>query len=164
MSDELLTAAEVSGILKVSKDTVLRHAKELGGVCISGNEGSLKRRRYRTMRFPKSQVETFLSKRAGHTVVVQTIKFKESRSRGQSSSHDGVRESNRNSSTENAPLSRQQANELAQECGFASASSMARHLVWDGWSPEAVEWKTGLPEEQVEKHFRAQPDRYKQWY
>jgi hypothetical protein len=89
---EWLTTSEVAAILKVSTDTVLRHAQELGGVCIFGQDGSLRRRRYRTMRFQKSAVEQFLSKRAGHTVIVQTINLKDFRGRDAKSSSPGYLE------------------------------------------------------------------------
>ena len=59
MSDQWgYTVDEVAAILKVSKHTVLRRARELGAVQIAGNEGSIKLRRYRVLRFPESRLRS----------------------------------------------------------------------------------------------------------
>ena len=174
MSDEFCySAIELSAILKCSRDTVLRRWRELGGIQIAGSEGSLRRRRYRVIRFPRSAIERFLSKQAGHPVLLANINLRsrDSRGRGASLGHDGARESSKQTSLEVTPLieesavlSLKESDAIAQESGFASAAYLARHLIACGYSPEAVQWKTGLPDETVERYFKANPGRYEQWY
>ena len=81
MSDELLTCAEVAAILRCSTDTVMRRWKELGGILLAGSEGSVKRRRYRVARFPKSAIEKHLSRKAGQTIMLQPIRIAAGRKR-----------------------------------------------------------------------------------
>ena len=80
MSDQWgYTVEEVAAILKVSKHTVLRRAKELGAVQIAGNEGSLKVRRYRVLRFPKTSLEKYLTKLTGNSVVLSSLTIPQTR-------------------------------------------------------------------------------------
>ena len=73
------TVDEVAAILKVSKHTVLRRAKELGAVQIAGNEGSIKVRRYRVLRFPRVALEKYLTKLTGHPVVLSSLTIPQTR-------------------------------------------------------------------------------------
>src|SRR6266852_6439121 len=80
MSDQWgYTVEEVATILKVSKHTVLRRARELGAVQIAGNEGSLKVRRYRVLRFPRVALEKYLTKLSGHPVVLSSLTIPQTR-------------------------------------------------------------------------------------
>ena len=80
MSDQWgYTVDEVAAILKVSKHTVLRRAKELGAVQIAGNEGSIKVRRYRVLRFPTVALEKYLTKLTGHPVVLSSLTIPQTR-------------------------------------------------------------------------------------
>jgi len=80
MSDQWgYTVEEVAAVLKVSKHTVLRRAKELGAVQIAGNEGSLKVRRYRVLRFPRVALEKYLTKLTGHPVVLSSLTITQTR-------------------------------------------------------------------------------------
>lgn len=80
MSDQWgYTVEEVAAILKVSKHTVLRRAKELGAVQIAGNEGSIRVRRYRVLRFPRVALEKYLPKLTGHLVVLSSLTIPQTR-------------------------------------------------------------------------------------
>jgi hypothetical protein len=80
MSDQWgYTVEEVAAVLKVSKHTVLRRAKELGAVQIAGNEGSIKVRRYRVLRFPRVALEKYLTKLTGHPVVLSSLAIPQTR-------------------------------------------------------------------------------------
>jgi hypothetical protein len=80
MSDQWgYTVEEVAAILKVSKHTILRRAKELGAVQIAGNEGSLKVRRYRVLRFPRTSLEKYLTKLTGNSVVLSSLTIPQTR-------------------------------------------------------------------------------------
>ena len=80
MSDQWgYTVDEVAAILRVSKHTVLRRAKELGAVQIAGNEGSIKVRRYRVLRFPRAALEKYLTKLSGSPVVLTSLTIPQTR-------------------------------------------------------------------------------------
>jgi len=80
MSDQWgYTVDEVAAILKVSKHTILRRAKELGAVQIAGNEGSIKVRRYRVLRFPRVALERYLTKLSGSPVVLSSLTLPQTR-------------------------------------------------------------------------------------
>jgi ribosomal protein L15E len=80
MSDQWgYTVEEVAAVLKVSKHTVLRRAKELGAVQIAGNEGSIKVRRYRVLRFPRASLEKYLTKLSGSPVVLTSLTIPQTR-------------------------------------------------------------------------------------
>jgi hypothetical protein len=70
---------EVAAILKVSKHTVFRRAKELGAVQIPGNEGSIKLRPYRVLRCPRVALEKYLTKLSGHPVVLSSLTIPQTR-------------------------------------------------------------------------------------
>jgi hypothetical protein len=57
---EFLTPQEVSKILKISVDTVVRRFGDLPGTVNLGTEGDIKKRRYRLLRIPRSVFEKFL--------------------------------------------------------------------------------------------------------
>jgi hypothetical protein len=57
---ELLTPQEIAKVLKVSYDTVMRRFATYPGVVNLGTEGSISRRRYRTLRIPRAVFEKFL--------------------------------------------------------------------------------------------------------
>ncbi len=57
---ELLTPQEIATTLKVSLDTVMRRMADLPGVINLGSDGDLRKRRYRTLRIPRSVFEKFL--------------------------------------------------------------------------------------------------------
>jgi hypothetical protein len=73
------TVEEVAAILKVSKHTILRRAKELGAVQIAGNEGSIKVRRYRVLRFPRTSLEKYLTKLTGNPVMLSSLTLPQTR-------------------------------------------------------------------------------------
>jgi hypothetical protein len=58
---ELLTPAEVAGLLKVSADTVMRRFASIPGVIDLGTPTGMNKRRYRTIRIPRPVLERFLS-------------------------------------------------------------------------------------------------------
>ena len=57
---EFLTPADVARLLQVSEDTVYRRMGSLPGVINLGSDGDLRKRRYRTLRIPRSVFERFL--------------------------------------------------------------------------------------------------------
>lgn len=67
---ELLTVAEVAGMLGVSTETVMRKfSKEKGVIDIGSPTGSVKKRRYRVLRIPASVVEKYMRQRGGSGTV-----------------------------------------------------------------------------------------------
>lgn len=57
---EYLTPGEVAGILKVSKNTVIRQFQSRPGVLVIGKGESRFKRRYRTLRIPREALEKFI--------------------------------------------------------------------------------------------------------
>lgn len=57
---EFLTPAEVSSILKVSTDTVMRKFSKISGVIDLGSPEGRFKRQYRTLRIPRAVLERFL--------------------------------------------------------------------------------------------------------
>ena len=68
---ELLTVAEVAGVLKCSEDAVTKRFAKVAGVIDLGQPETRSRRRYRVLRIPKTVLEKFLSTKAGHPVRVE---------------------------------------------------------------------------------------------
>lgn len=61
--EELLTVAEVAAALKVSSDTVTRLFEDLPGVIVFGRPKETRsKRRYRTLRIPRSVLVGFVNK------------------------------------------------------------------------------------------------------
>lgn len=58
---ELLTPAEVAAVLKVSTDTVMRKFSKVAGVIDLGTPTGMHKRRYRTIRIPRSVLERFMT-------------------------------------------------------------------------------------------------------
>jgi hypothetical protein len=61
LDEELFTPREVAGALKVSEDYVRRVFEREAGVIFLPSPGKASRRRYRTMRIPKSVVDRVCS-------------------------------------------------------------------------------------------------------
>ena len=59
--EEYLTPAEVADILKVSLNTVIRRFENVPGVVDLGSEEKMHRRRYRTLRIPRSVLNRFIA-------------------------------------------------------------------------------------------------------
>ena len=57
---EFLTPIEVSGILKVSTDTVMRKFSKIKGVIDMGQPESRFKRQYRTLRIPREVLERYI--------------------------------------------------------------------------------------------------------
>lgn len=57
---EYLTPAEVAGILKLSTDTIIRKFEGYPGVLSLGSEEKRFKRRYWTLRIPKTALERFI--------------------------------------------------------------------------------------------------------
>jgi hypothetical protein len=57
---ELLTPSEVSIVLKVSVDTVMRKFASIPGVIDLGTPTGMNKRRYRTIRIPRPVLERFI--------------------------------------------------------------------------------------------------------
>lgn len=57
---EFLTVRQVSELLQVSDETVLRRFGELPGVLDLGSEEKMHKRRYRVLRIPKATLERFI--------------------------------------------------------------------------------------------------------
>lgn len=60
LTSEYLTPTEVSKILKVSTDSVIRRFEKRPGVLNLGTEESRFKRRYRTLRIPREALEKFI--------------------------------------------------------------------------------------------------------
>jgi hypothetical protein len=54
------TPSEIAEILQVSIDTIHRRFAAMPGVINLGSEGSISRRRYRTLRIPREVLQKFL--------------------------------------------------------------------------------------------------------
>ena len=61
MLEEYLTPAEVAEILKVSLNTVIRRFEKVPGVIDLGGEERMHKRRYRTLRIPRSVLTRFIA-------------------------------------------------------------------------------------------------------
>jgi Helix-turn-helix domain len=61
MLEEYLTPAEVAEILKVSLNTVIRRFENVPGVIDLGSTEKMHRRRYRTLRIPRSVLNRFVA-------------------------------------------------------------------------------------------------------
>lgn len=59
-SQEYLTVAEVAAVLKTSKDTVLRRFAGRAGVLNLGTPETLHKRRYRSLRIPRTALNEFI--------------------------------------------------------------------------------------------------------
>ena len=59
--EEYLTPAEVAEILKVSLNTVIRRFENVAGVIDLGSEEKMHKRRYRTLRIPRSVLNRFIA-------------------------------------------------------------------------------------------------------
>jgi hypothetical protein len=68
---ELLTVKDVAAVMKISEDAVTRIFAKVDGVIDLGRTETRSRRRYRILRIPKSTLEDYLSRKAGHPVRVQ---------------------------------------------------------------------------------------------
>lgn len=68
---ELLTVRDVATIMKCSEDAVVRRFAKVDGVIDLGRAESKDRRQYRVLRIPKTVLEKYLSKKAGHPVLVE---------------------------------------------------------------------------------------------
>jgi hypothetical protein len=60
METEYLTPTEVASILKLSTDTIIRTFEHLPGVIIIGRGESRFKRKYRTLRIPRTALERFI--------------------------------------------------------------------------------------------------------
>jgi hypothetical protein len=65
MPDELFTVAEVAAFLRVSDDTVIRRFGKVKGVIDLGSPETLRKRRYRVLRIPRTVVEKYVISRGG---------------------------------------------------------------------------------------------------
>ncbi len=63
LSTQLLTVTEVSQLLRISPDTVIRYFSDRPGVVDLGNPEDVRRRkrRYRILRIPRVELEKFLN-------------------------------------------------------------------------------------------------------
>jgi Helix-turn-helix domain len=61
MLEEYLTPAEVAEILKVSLNTVIRRFENVPGVIDLGSTENMHKRRYRTLRIPRSVLNRFVA-------------------------------------------------------------------------------------------------------
>jgi hypothetical protein len=61
MLEEYLTPAEVAKILKVSLNTAIRRFENVTGVIDLGNPEKMHKRRYRTLRIPRSVLNRFIA-------------------------------------------------------------------------------------------------------
>jgi hypothetical protein len=59
--DSFFTPAEVAKILKVSRDTVIRHFARFPGVIDLGAEEKMHKRQYRILRIPRASLNRFLA-------------------------------------------------------------------------------------------------------
>jgi hypothetical protein len=158
---EFLNVAQVAAILNVSPDTVVRRFKKERGVIDVGNGR-------RCLRIPKVVVERVVGRVV--TVPVET----NSSFRRIGRSLDGAKECGKNDDHNTKESAMQTAtnttNELSQfqkeyleESGYGTPERLAHHLIKDGWCPESVEQKTGLDAETVERLFKRQPVRAREW-
>jgi hypothetical protein len=60
MESEYLTPAEVAAILKLSRQTIIRHFENMPGVLKIGHGESRFARRHWTLRIPRSALERFI--------------------------------------------------------------------------------------------------------
>jgi hypothetical protein len=60
MDSEYLTPAEVASILKLSTDSIIRLFERYPGVIAIGKGESMLKRKYRTVRIPRSALERFI--------------------------------------------------------------------------------------------------------
>jgi hypothetical protein len=59
-SNEYFTAQEIAGLLKLSRDTVIRTFEKGPGVLRIGHGGSMSKRRYYSLRIPKEALDKFI--------------------------------------------------------------------------------------------------------
>lgn len=122
----------------------------------------------RCLRIPKAVVERVVGRVV--TVPVET----NSSFRRIGRSLDGAEECGKNDDYNTKESAMQTAtnttNELSQfqkeyleESGYGTPERQAHHLIEDGWSPECVEQKTGLDADTVERLFKRQPVRAREW-
>ena len=68
---ELMTVKDVSEVLKISEDTVVRRFARMKGVIDLGTGETRNKRRYRVLRIPKSVVEGHLARLSGTVVKIE---------------------------------------------------------------------------------------------